>query len=250
MRRLGRIAAALCAGALLATTAYGPGNVADAIGYHQLPPAPVAGPGFDIGPTPLHLRSLGQARIYNLQTAALNQFLTATDGTVSPPLVYMRMEYAEMDDVRIDQARPGQFTLTLNNYGSGVTAASLGSPGTTLELWAEVKRFDFCVTADAFNALVVGYAGVFGGRLDEVLRLIADTLTPTVNSTMSRFGPCVDVKAVVPILTLLVDNHVPLPSLVYVGQLDALAYAVKVTAPPGVESARLPATVVEVKPWQ
>ncbi len=244
--RLRRLVLVAVAALLLVGTAYGPSNVAAALGLREgpLPPAPPLG--FVPSPFPIVLDA-PTARLAGLEKVEVHHVIPLSDGSFSPPdSVYLRFKQVELDQLVIKQPRPGEFDFAITNTGSGPTAAVVGNPDAVTELVAVVHSLDICVTANTLQAVAIGYAGVFGGALDNLLRLIADIFAPVVASALGPVGPCIPLTALLPALAVFVDYGVPLPAVLPVANLNANVYAVKVATAPGTPSVTLPLGMLQV----
>jgi hypothetical protein len=245
-----RILTILGIAAVVAATAYGPGNIARAIGYHELPPPPAPESiGYIPSGTPIKIQA-PRARIAGFQKVIPRSPVLLADGSMSPATtVYLRVNKIELDDVTISSTRPDHNFVIKNFNGTDESnAAVVGNddPGTAVELWIDVKSLALCVTADTFFALAVGYAGVFGGRLDELLALIADTFRPTAESALGGFGPCLQINALLPLVGVFIDYGVPLPASLPAANLDLTAATAKITTGPGRPSVTAPLGIVGV----
>jgi hypothetical protein len=236
--------------AFVAATAYGPDNIANAIGFHELPPPPAPESiGYLPSGTPIKIQA-PRARIAGFQKVIPRSPVLLADGSMSPPTtVYLRVNKIELDDVTITSPRPDHNFVITNTNGTDVAnTAVIGNddPGTAVELWIDVKSLALCVTADTFYSLAVGYAGVFGGRLDELLALIADTFRPTAESALGGFGPCLQINALLPLVGVFIDHGVPLPASLPAANLDLTAATAKITTGPGRPAVTAPLGVVGV----
>ncbi|TSD99755.1 hypothetical protein FOS14_10885 [Skermania sp. ID1734] len=246
-----RILLVLTVAALLSGTAYGPARIADALGLHRMPPPPPESVGFLPDPRPIEIIS-PTARVIGLSKVVPNQALRLADGSMSPPdMLYLRAKAIELDKLSITQLRPGQSKFSLNNKGSGDQAALVGSPSpdSVVEIWVRPVSLKLCVTAQTLKTIIVNYAGVFGGRLDQVLQLLADAFTPFANGPLGPVGPCLPIQSLLPLIGVLIDYGVPLPAVLPVAGLDLNVYVLKVaTSGPQTPSIVLPLGQLEVAP--
>ena len=93
---------------------------------------------------------------------------------------------------------------------------------------------------------MLGYRGVFGGRLDEVLLLISTVFQPYLEGPLKNVGPCIPIIELLPILQVLVDAGVPLPDMLPVIKLDIDAMAAQVKTPREQPSVRGPVVMVRM----
>lgn len=241
--RLARIATVVCAAAVLVVTAYGPGDVASAFGLHRAPPGPAA-MGYLPEPSPVVVKA-PSARLVGLEKVATGQSIPLADGSMSPPVLYMRFRSIELDKLSITQKRNGA-AFSIENTGTGNQAALVGNSKSTTEMWAAPNSLGLCVTAQTLNSVAIGYAGVFGGALDGLLRSITDLFAPIVASPLGPVGPCLPLVSLIPVLEVFVDYGVPLPETLPVVNLDVDVYSLKVSTPPGSPSLTIPKALVRV----
>lgn len=226
------------AGALLVGTAYGPGNIAAAFGMHRTP-APAGPVGYAASPVPVRVQS-PTLRLTGLEKLSVGVPVPLSDGTMSPPdTVYLRFDSIELDDLSISQQQP-DYGFVLANKGSGRDTAVIGNPASVSELWGRVSSLKLCVTPQTLYTVVTTYAGVFGGGLDGLLKLIGDIFAPFANSPLGPVGPCLPLTALLPVLNVLIDHGVPLPEILPAADLDIYVYALNVTTDPGKPSVTLP----------
>lgn len=232
---------------LIAMSAYGPGNVASALGFRNAPPPPPESVGFVPSTVPARIIA-PTARVVGLQKAVVNQVLRLADGSFSVPTTYLRVDRIELDDVEISHDRGDhKFVIKNPNGGDLTTAAVAGNDqGSIVDLWLDVKSLELCVTPETLYSVVIGYAGVFGGRLDSLLAAIADVFAQFKDRPLGKFGPCLPLTSLLPVLGVLIDYGVPLPRTLPVANLDVYAVALKVTTDPGKPSITAPLADVAV----
>ncbi|MBJ8348442.1 hypothetical protein [Antrihabitans sp. YC2-6] len=242
-----RKATILATASVIAVSAYGPANLASGLGFKEAPADPPASIGYVPSSVPVRIEA-PTARVYGLQKIAVNQVLQLADGSFSPPSVYLRVNRIDLDDTIISHTVGGhRFAITNPNKGDPAQAAIAGNDqGSIVEMWLSVEGFDLCVTPDTFYAVAVGYAGVFGGRLNSVLATIAQIFAQFQGTPLADFGPCLPLKTLLPLLEVFIDAGVPLPAMLPAENLDVYAYTIKVTTEPGLPSVTAPLAGVAV----
>lgn len=241
MKRRLQLVAVLLAALAIAVSAYGPGRFAEATGLRRAAPDAT---GFVPSPTPLHLTT-PSATLTNIESLQANSPLRLSDGTLSPPdTIYARVHIISLESPLSVVQNRGGYQIEINN--SGDRPAVAGNPDAIVELWIKAYKFDACITPDFFYKVATDYAGVFGGRLDELLKLITDIFAPIAAGPLGPVGPCLPLISLIPLLQVLIDNGVPLPAELKTGQLDVDIYALKVRSPQGSASFALPVGLLRV----
>ncbi|MFH5244935.1 hypothetical protein [Antrihabitans spumae] len=233
---------------LLAMSAYGPGNVASALGFRNAPPPPPESVGYLPSAVPARIQA-PTARVVGLQKAVVNQVLRLADGTNSVPTTYLRVSRIELDDVEISHDRDDHKFVITNPNGSDLSKAAIAGndQGSIVDLWLDVKSLELCVTPETLYSVVIGYAGVFGGRLDSLLAAIADVFAQFKDRPLGKFGPCLPLTSLIPVLGVLIDYGVPLPNTIPAANLDIYAIGLNVTTDPGKPAVTAPVAGVRVE---
>lgn len=214
------------------------------------------------------------AHIIDLNWVAANTPIRLANGKMSSSnTTYLRFQYLTADTASITQNVSGRsLSLTNLNGGDPATAARLGSPGSTLDVWTEVVNLDVCITAETLNTIIDSYASQFGAQLDEARSLVTkifepfdalpsvglpsvglpsvgqpEDAEPEDEEPSGRAGPCVPFADLMPLLTIITQAGVPLPDDLPVENLVLRAYAVNIAAPRGTNTLSLPVAEIAVE---
>lgn len=160
-------------------------------------------PGFLPQPLPVRVTA-PVVRITLLSSILDNQRIPLAGGGQSPNNTVL-LEFAgiELDEVRKTQ-ETREFSLLIANDGAGDSAESIGGPGQTVQLWGVLKHLEVCL------------------------------------ASLPGTEACPDVANGIGALSLLVRSGGKLPEVLRGKNLDIDVYAVKVSAPAGATSLKLP----------
>ncbi|CAM2996182.1 hypothetical protein [Skermania piniformis] len=211
------------------------------------PSLPAAQPDFLPAPTALRLFA-DRIRLIKPTALVTGSPIALANGTMSPPdTIYLKVSRIELDNLSITVPSGGT-TITIANQGAGADAAAAGSgPDAVVDLWIQIHALQLCVTPQLFQQLAIGYAGVFGGALDQVLQMIDDAFAPAVAGPLATVGPCVPAAPLLPLVGVFLANGVPLPDgKLEAGAADISVWAVKVRNSAGVGSFILPRSLLQV----
>lgn len=183
-----------------------------------------------------------RGHIINLKRLLGSSRIRLANGTMSPPDTYfLQFEYLLADNAAISQHVNGRsLTLTNLNGRDATTAARLGATGGTMDVWTTIDSLKLCVTPQTFYTVASTYEGMFGGRFAEVWALIATVFEPYLHGPLKNVGPCLQLKELVPLLSVFVEAGVPLPDDLPGEKIDLKVYAVHIQAPRTSTSLSLP----------
>jgi len=208
-----------------------------------------AGPGWIASNNQVNITA-PTARVYKIYKVTNWAPVRRSNGTMSPPdTVFLQVRKLEFDDIKIQSFRPDHTWLMANPNGKDRSSQLIignDDPNTRVNLWVNVNSLKLCLTPDTLNTLVMGYKGLFGGRLDEVLALIQKVFEPYLAGPLKNVGPCIPLKELLPLLQVIVDANVPLPEMLPAIKLDIDANAAQVKTRVDLPSVRGPVVMVRM----